>query len=91
MLEAVEELGPNVVVTDIRMPTETDEGIRVAATLRDSHPDIGVLVLSQHAAPTYALGLLESGSDGRGYLLKQRVHDRVELVEAIRSWLREDP
>jgi DNA-binding NarL/FixJ family response regulator len=86
LLEAVEELGPNVVVTDIRMPpTETDEGIRVAATLRDSHPDIGVLVLSQHAAPSYALGLLESGSDGRGYLLKQRVHDRVDLVGAIRS------
>ena len=86
LLEAVEELGPDVVVTDIRMPpTETDEGIRVAATLRDSHPDIGVLVLSQHAAPSYAVALLESGSDGRGYLLKQRVHDRVDLVGAIRS------
>jgi DNA-binding NarL/FixJ family response regulator len=86
LLEAVEELGPDVVVTDIRMPpTETDEGIRVAATLRDSHPDIGVLVLSQHAAPSYALALLESGSDGRAYLLKQRVHDRVDLVGAIRS------
>jgi DNA-binding NarL/FixJ family response regulator len=86
LLEAVEELGPDVVVTDIRMPpTETDEGIRLAATLRDSHPDIGVLVLSQHAAPSYALALLESGSDGRAYLLKQRVHDRVDLVGAIRS------
>jgi DNA-binding NarL/FixJ family response regulator len=86
LLAAVEELGPDVVVTDIRMPpTETDEGIRVAATLRDSHPDTGVLVLSQHAAPSYALALLDSGSDRRAYLLKQRVHDRADLVGAIRS------
>jgi DNA-binding NarL/FixJ family response regulator len=86
LVAAVEESVPDVVVTDIRMPpTETDEGIRVAAMLRDSHPDIGVLVLSQYAAPSYALALLDSGSDGRAYLLKQRVHDRAELVAAIRS------
>jgi DNA-binding NarL/FixJ family response regulator len=66
-------------------PTETDEGIRAAAMLRRSHPDTGVLVLSQYAAPTYALELLDSGSDGRAYLLKQRVHDRAELVSAIKS------
>ena len=86
LLAAVEELEPDVVVTDIRMPpTETDEGIRVAATLRDSHPDIGVLVLSQHASPSYALALLDSGSDRRAYLLKQRVHDRADLAAAIRA------
>jgi DNA-binding NarL/FixJ family response regulator len=53
--------------------------------LRESHPDTGVLVLSQYAAPTYALALLDSGSDRRAYLLKLRLHDRAELVAAIRS------
>jgi DNA-binding NarL/FixJ family response regulator len=86
LLKAVDEVGPDVVVTDIRMPpTGTDEGIRVATILRESHPDTGVLVLSQYAEPRYALALLDSGSDGRAYLLKQRVHDRAELVAAIRS------
>ena len=86
LLEAVEETRPDVVVTDIRMPpTETDEGIRLAGILRDTYPDTGVLVLSQYAQPSYALALLDSGSDGRAYLLKQRVHDRAELVRAIRS------
>jgi DNA-binding NarL/FixJ family response regulator len=85
LLEAIEATGPDVVVTDIRMPpTETDEGIRVAAMVRESHPAMGVVVLSQYAAPSYALALLDSGSDGRAYLLKQRVHDRAELVYAIR-------
>jgi DNA-binding NarL/FixJ family response regulator len=86
LLEAVQELEPDVVVTDIRMPpTETDEGIRAAAILRESHPDVGVLVLSQYGAPGYALALLAGGSDGRAYLLKQRVHERAELAGAIRS------
>jgi DNA-binding NarL/FixJ family response regulator len=86
LVEAVEAVQPDVVVTDIRMPpTETDEGIRAAAMLRESHPETGVLVLSQYAAPSYALALLDSGSDRRAYLLKQRVHDRAELVSAIRS------
>ena len=86
LLEAVEGARPDVVVTDIRMPpTETDEGIRIATILRESHPETGVLVLSQYAAPTYALALLDGGSDRRAYLLKQRVHDRAELVAAIRS------
>jgi DNA-binding NarL/FixJ family response regulator len=86
LLDAVEAKRPDVVVTDIRMPpTETDEGIRIASMLRDSHPETGVLVLSQYATPSYALTLLDSGSDRRAYLLKQRVHDRAELVTAIRS------
>ena len=86
LLEAVESTRPDVVVTDIRMPpTETDEGIRLAAILRDSYPETGVLVLSQYAQPSYALALLDSGSDRRAYLLKQRVHDRAELVWAIKS------
>jgi DNA-binding NarL/FixJ family response regulator len=86
LLELVDERSPDVVVTDIRMPpTQTDEGIRLAALLRISHPEIGVVVLSNYANPVYALTLLESGSEGRSYLLKERVHDRAQLVAAIHS------
>jgi DNA-binding NarL/FixJ family response regulator len=86
LLEVVHQERPDVVITDIRMPpTHTDEGIRAAAELHETEPDIGVVVLSQFADPTYALALLESGSDGRAYLLKERVHDRDELMSAIRS------
>src|SRR6476659_10871086 len=86
LLAIVESEQPDVVVTDIRMPpTSTDEGIRLAAMLRDEHPEIGVVVLSNYAEPAYALALLESGSEGRAYLLKERVHDRAQLVTAIES------
>jgi DNA-binding NarL/FixJ family response regulator len=86
LLAAVEAERPDVVVTDIRMPpTSTDEGIRVATLLREKHPEIGVVVLSNYAEPGYALTLLESGSEGRAYLLKERVHDRAQLVAAIES------
>jgi DNA-binding NarL/FixJ family response regulator len=82
----VEARQPDVVVTDIRMPpTETDEGIRLAAHLRAAHPEIGVVVLSQYSDPGYVLALLEAGSDGRAYLLKERVHDRGQLVAAIEA------
>jgi DNA-binding NarL/FixJ family response regulator len=77
---------PDVVLTDIRMPpTSTDEGIRLAGELRDRHPQVGVVVLSQFADPLYALALLDRGSDGRAYLLKERVHNRAELMAAIRA------
>ena len=77
---------PDVVVTDIRMPpSHTDDGIRLATGLRESHPDIGVVVLSQYADPMYALALLDQGSDGRAYLLKERVHNRAELTAAIHA------
>jgi DNA-binding NarL/FixJ family response regulator len=86
LLDAVETHRPDVVLTDIRMPpSQTDEGIRAATILRESHPQIGVVVLSQYGHPSYALALLEDGSDRRAYLLKQRVHQREELVRAIRS------
>jgi DNA-binding NarL/FixJ family response regulator len=86
LLAVVETERPDVVVTDIRMPpTSTDEGIRLASILREAHPDIGVVVLSNYAEPAYALALLESGSEGRAYLLKERVHDRAQLVAAIES------
>jgi DNA-binding NarL/FixJ family response regulator len=77
---------PDVVLTDIRMPpTQTDEGIKLAADLRVAHPGVGVVVLSQYADPGYVLELLASGSEGRAYLLKERVHDRGELVAAIEA------
>jgi DNA-binding NarL/FixJ family response regulator len=84
LLEATEREEPDVVLTDIRMPpTHTDEGIRVAGQLRERHPGTALIVLSQYTDPSYVLKLLEAGSDGRGYLLKERVHDRGELVSAI--------
>jgi DNA-binding NarL/FixJ family response regulator len=86
LLAAVEAERPNVVVTDIRMPpTNTDEGIRAAERLRETAPDVGVVVLSQYATPSYALALLESGSARRSYLLKDRVGDVEQLAAAIRS------
>jgi DNA-binding NarL/FixJ family response regulator len=86
LLAAIEADPPDVVLTDIRMPpSETDEGIQVAALLRESHPQIGVVVLSQYSDPRYALALLESGSDRRAYLLKERVHDRAQLLSTIRT------
>lgn len=86
LLEAVKEHEPDVVVTDIRMPpTGTDEGIRAAEELRSSYPGIGVVVLSQYAEPSYALALLDKGSEGRAYLLKERVSDLDELVGAIQA------
>jgi DNA-binding NarL/FixJ family response regulator len=84
--EAIERERPDVVLTDIRMPpSQTDEGIRIAAALREAHPDIGVVVLSQFTEPEYVLALLDAGSDGRGYLLKERVRSRGTLVSAIDS------
>lgn len=75
---------PDVVLTDIRMPpTGTDEGLRAAEWLHAEHPDIGVVVLSQHVNPEYAVRLLGAGTGRRAYLLKERVSDVHELVAAI--------
>ncbi|MEO8250994.1 MAG: response regulator transcription factor [Chloroflexota bacterium] len=86
LLKAVESEHPDVVVTDIRMPPgDSDEGIQAAKRLRETDPDLGVVVLSQYANPSYALALLDAGSAGRAYLLKERVDDVDQLVAAIRS------
>jgi DNA-binding NarL/FixJ family response regulator len=86
LLAAVEEHGPDVVLTDIRMPpTNSDEGIQAARQLRERHPGVGVVVLSQYVEPSWALQLLDQGSAGRGYLLKERVADVDELTRAVRT------
>ena len=82
----IDKTSPDVVVTDIRMPpTGTDEGIQIAAQLRRSRPEIGVVVLSQYVDHSYALALLDGGSEGRAYLLKERVSEVDELLNAIRA------
>jgi DNA-binding NarL/FixJ family response regulator len=86
LLAAVDAERPDVVVTDIRMPPgDEDEGIQAAERLRETNPEIGVVVLSQYANPTYALALLEGGSSRRAYLLKERIQDLEQLVAAIRT------
>jgi DNA-binding NarL/FixJ family response regulator len=86
LLEAVEVENPDVVVTDIRMPpTGVDEGIQAALRLRERRPEVGVVVLSTYAQPSYALALLEGGTAGRAYLLKERVDDIEQLAAAIRA------
>ena len=86
LLAAVDEHHPDVVLTDIRMPpTGTDEGIQAALTLRDTHPELGVVVLSQHIEASWALDLFARGSERRAYLLKERVSEPAQLVAAIRE------
>jgi DNA-binding NarL/FixJ family response regulator len=84
LLDAVRRLHPDAVLTDIRMPpTHRMEGIEAAHTIRATHPDTGVVVLSQHVDDAYALALFEKGSAGLGYLLKDRVGDLEDLVHAL--------
>ncbi len=85
LLILIETESPQVVVTDIRMPpTGTDEGIQAASWLREHKPGVGVVVLSQYKTPSYALALLETGSAGRAYLLKEHVAGADELAQAVR-------
>jgi DNA-binding NarL/FixJ family response regulator len=86
LLSAIGSTEPDVVLTDIRMPpTGTDEGIRAAERLRQARPAAGVVLLSQYADPAYALTFLEHGTEGRAYLLKERVSDLDQLLGAIRE------
>jgi DNA-binding NarL/FixJ family response regulator len=84
MLELIASTHVDVVVLDVRMPpTHTTEGIALAGHLREHHPQIGIVILSQHHDPEYALELLGEGSEGKAYLLKERLGDADELVKAI--------
>ena len=84
LLAAVDANPPDVVITDIRMPpSQIDEGMQIAKRLRQSHPKVGVVVLSQHESVQYAAELLALGAAGRGYLLKDRIHDLDHLVSTI--------
>jgi len=84
--KAIDTWDPDVVLTDIRMPPSgAEEGVRIAAGLRETHPEVGVVVLSQYAEPAYAIRLLEQGTGGRAYLLKERIRDKEELIGAIRT------
>ena len=86
LLALIEQQDPDVVVTDIRMPPSgKDEGLQAAAWLRANRPKVGVVVLSQYTSPGYALALLEHGSAGRAYLLKERVASVDELVRAVHT------
>jgi DNA-binding NarL/FixJ family response regulator len=85
LLEQIEATSPDVAIVDIRMPpTHTDEGLQAAAQIRAEHPSVGILVLSQYARPSYALELLSNGTEGIGYLLKDRVSDLDELASSVR-------
>ncbi|GAA4407455.1 response regulator transcription factor [Fodinibacter luteus] len=86
LLALVDELAPDAVLTDIRMPpTHTKEGIDAARLIRSRHPQVGVVVLSQYVEEDYAFELLADGVAGRGYLLKERVTDLAELGRALRE------
>lgn len=83
---AIETWDPEVVLTDIRMPPSgAEEGIRIARRLRSTNPDVGVVVLSQYAEPAYALKLLEEGTGRRAYLLKERIRNKEQLIDAIQA------
>jgi len=85
LMHAISSLKPDVAVVDIRMPpTHTDEGVRAARRIREAHPGVGVVVLSQHAEPEYAMELLAEGTEGVGYLLKDRIADIDDFAEAVR-------
>lgn len=84
LLLAVAELEPDVVITDIRMPpTNTNEGIEAARTIRANHPSVAVIVLSHHVEPDYVAALFDDGSDRLGYLLKENVGNLDELRRSI--------
>ncbi len=86
LLDGVARLAPDAVLTDIRMPPSHHmEGIEAAHVIREQHPHVGVVVLSQHADEAYAFQLLKKGTAGLAYLLKERIGDRSELLRALRE------
>jgi DNA-binding NarL/FixJ family response regulator len=86
LMKAIDVYEPQVVMTDIRMPPSgAEEGLRIAAHLRDTRPDTAVVVLSQYAEPAYAVALLGGGTGGRAYVLKERIRNRDELIRAVEA------
>jgi DNA-binding NarL/FixJ family response regulator len=86
LLAAIEETRPDVVVTDVRLPpTTTDEGVRVAGRLAAAQPHIGVVILSQYSDPVWLSRVFESGSENRGWVMKERVHLDGQLIRAIKT------
>jgi DNA-binding NarL/FixJ family response regulator len=86
VLELVDRERADLLITDIRMPPSgDDEGIRLAVNLRRIRPALGVIVLSTYAEVTYALKLFDEGADSRGYLLKDRIRDRAQVVDAVKT------
>ena len=91
LLAAVEEARPNVVVTDVRMPpTGTDEGVRVAACLATTHPEIGVVIVSQYSDSVWLSRVFDQGSRNRGWVMKERAHADGQLVNAVKTVHRGD-
>ena len=85
LLRHVELTRPDAAVVDIRMPpTQIDEGLVAAQQIRATHPEVGVLVLSQYVEPSYAMRLLEEHPERVGYLLKERIFDGAVLIDALR-------
>ena len=86
LLAAIEETRPDVVVTDVRMPpTGTDEGVRVAARLATSHPEIGVVIVSQYSDPAWLARVFDQGSENRGWVMKERAHSEGQLISALKT------
>lgn len=84
LLDAVARLDPDAAIVDIRMPPDHHtEGIEAALTIRATHPDVGVVILSQHVSPLYAFSLFRHGTERLGYILKDRIGDRDQLVRAL--------
>ena len=85
LLRIVNGHKPDVAIVDVRLPpTFSDEGVRAALQLRQSHPDVGILILSQYVEPVYTAELLAPGQGGIGYLLKERVGDVPGFLDAVR-------
>ena len=86
LLAAIEAFRPDVVVTDVRMPpTGTDEGVRVAELLATTHPDMGVVILSQYDAPEWLSRVFDRGSENRAWVMKERAFSEGQLITAVRT------